>query len=115
MPHLSTEQFDDFIILRLHANLIDPLTINQVGDQLLDAIDGARNRSVLLDLSSITAVSSEMLGKLIQAQKKCAAAGTQFNLCGISTELQNILHTMRLDLYFNIHKDTQHAIEAFVP
>ncbi len=112
---LSVEHFDDVLIVRFHTTqMIDPLRIKEVGEQLLQAIDDSQCRKILLDLSDMSAMSSELLGKLILVHKSCGEAGVEFKLCGLPPQVQKVLHLMRLDSLFEIHKDRQHAIASFV-
>ncbi len=114
MNHLSHASADGIDVIQIRATkLLDPLRIQEVGDELIELLEGLDGNDVLLDLSRVTAISSEMFGKLMRARNKCKSEGRRFRLCGIASDLLKIFQTLNLDSYFEISREPMRSIASF--
>ena len=58
-------------------------------------------------------MSSAMIGKLVEFDKKCKAAKVQLRLCNINENVEEVFNLMRLNKVFTIDKDEEEALKNF--
>ena len=96
------------------ASILDQNIIDQIGRELEQAgLEAAGNRKLLLNFQTIEFMSSAMLGKLVQLQKRCKADKIKLKLCHIAKNPLEVFQITRLDKLFDIHKDLTTALAAF--
>lgn len=96
------------------ASILDQVVIDQIGREFDQAgLEAAGNRKLLLDFQSVEFMSSAMLGKLIQLNKRCKADKIKLKLCGISKNPLDVFKITKLDKLFEIHKDAATALATF--
>jgi anti-anti-sigma factor len=66
--------------------------------------------SLVLDLSRVTAMSSQMLGKLVALHKKVASGKGRMCLCGVSKNLMPLFTVTKLNKLFSFETDAQKVI-----
>src|SRR3954452_3533424 len=64
--------------------------IQEVGDQLVDLVDGRGRKNLVVNFGNIHAFSSAALGKLFTLRTKVAAVGGRLTLCCIHPDLLEI-------------------------
>ena len=96
------------------ASILDQAVIDQIGREFEQAgLEAAGNRKLLLNFQSVEYMSSAMLGKLIQLQKRCKNDKIKLKLCSISKNPLDVFKITRLDKLFEIHSDVNTAVASF--
>jgi len=96
------------------ARLTDESKLEQLGQDLIKQLNDTTEERVILDFRSVQFMSSSMLGKLVQVQKKCKEFKVHLKLCGISSDIQQVFKITRLDKLFEIESDEAAARKAFM-
>ncbi len=96
------------------TSILDQGTIDQIGRELEQAqLEASGNRKLLLNFAAIDFMSSAMLGKLIQLQKRCKNDKIKLKLSGLTRNTLEVFKITRLDKLFEIHPDAKTAVAAF--
>ena len=69
---------------------------------------------MILDFRNVQFMSSSMLGKLVQLQKKCKEFKVHLKLSAISPDIRQVFKITKLDKLFEIETDEVAARKAFM-
>ena len=86
--------------------IIDPETIQELGEELFDLIDKDERRKIILNFANVEFLSSAALGKLITFEKKAKRIGAELVLSNISPSIYQVFAITNLNKLFNI-KDSE--------
>jgi anti-anti-sigma factor len=108
---LSIERSGDLALVGFRqAAVIDNVWIQKVSRQLMALIeDGARR--LVLDFSDVTFLSSQMVGVLIDINRRLQHEGGRLVVCGIRAELMKIFEVMKLRKVIEIAADRSEALD----
>jgi anti-sigma B factor antagonist len=81
--------------------------------QLNDAADRAAAGKLLLNFSDVQFMSSAVLGKLVNLNKKCKADQTNLKMCNINPKILEVFKITKLNKVFDIHETEEKALSAF--
>ena len=96
------------------ASILDQRIIDQIGREFEQAgLEASGNRKLLLNFHGVEFMSSAMLGKLIQLQKRCKNDKIKLKLCSIAKNPLDVFKITRLDKLFEIHADGTAALATF--
>ncbi|HEX3726260.1 MAG TPA: STAS domain-containing protein [Pirellulales bacterium] len=96
------------------SSILDQRVIDQIGHELEHAsLEAAGNRKLLLNFQTVEYMSSAMLGKLIQLQKRCKNDKIKLKLCSLGKNPLDVFKITRLDKLFEIHAEPTAAVAAF--
>jgi anti-anti-sigma factor len=95
------------------SKLLDENKIAQIGQDLLEAVDQAAEKKLLLNFRGVSFMSSAMIGKLVLLNRKCREQQVQLKLCNIDPNIAEVFKIMQLNKVFDIQKDEEKAIKAF--
>lgn len=114
MPGLMSQLNDDVRVFYFQeTRILDEATIQQIGRELLAMAAKAESGKLLLNLEEVKFMSSAMLGKLIELNKRCKAEEIDLKLCSISPEIMEIFKMTRLNKVLDIHKNEGKALSSF--
>jgi anti-sigma B factor antagonist len=96
------------------TSILDQPTIDQIGREFEQAqLEASGNRKLLLNFHAVEYMSSAMLGKLIQLQKRCKVDKIKLKLCTISKNPLDVFKITKLDKLFEIHPDIHAALATY--
>lgn len=98
-------EFEDRKILEEH-------TINQIGERLGEMIEEESVPKLLLDFRNVEHLSSAALGMLITLNKQLSERQGRLVLANIHPQIYEVFKITRLNKLFNIHSNTEDAIQA---
>lgn len=98
-------EFEDRKILEEH-------TINQIGERLGEMIEDESVPKLLLDFRNVEHLSSAALGMLITLNKQLSERQGRLVLANIHPQIYEVFKITRLNKLFNIHSNTEDAIQA---
>jgi anti-sigma B factor antagonist len=104
---ILTVVFDD-------ARILDEVKLEQVSRDLLEMLDKTTEERVILDFRNVKFMSSSMLGKLVQVNKKAGEFKVKLKLCSIDPEIRQVFKITKLDKVFDIDADEAAARAAFM-
>jgi anti-sigma B factor antagonist len=114
MTSISTEEIGDVLAVTLaETKILDEAKIQQIGNELMDVPRRAISSKVLLDFRGVQFMSSGMIGKIIQLNKKCKADNVNLKLCNISPNVLEVFTIMKLTKVLSIYDDREKALAAF--
>ena len=114
MSTLLTRNEDDILLVYFQeAGIIDESRIQNLGQDLLNLLNSGTQEKILLNLESVSLMSSAMIGKLILFGKKCKTANVDLRICGINPNIQEVFDLMKLEKIFKVDPDETQAIAAF--
>jgi anti-sigma B factor antagonist len=94
------------------ASILDVVTIQSVGRQLYELVDGKQRRQIVLDFGAVRFLSSQALGVLLTLRRKADKAGARVMLCGLLPELEQVFRITKLDEMFQFHARVDQAVAA---
>jgi len=111
--HLEVERHGDIRLARLlHPKLTGDLPA-KVGEELSSLAAPSDCLKLLLNLSRVTQMSSEMFGKLIMLNRQMMKKSGSLKLCDVSPEIRQILVDTRLDQVFDLYDTEAAGLAAF--
>lgn len=112
---ISTATRDGILFVQLDdARLLDEGRIQQVDQELSNAIDASTETRVVLDFTNVQFMASSMLGKLVALHKKVKGYKAKMKLANVAPDILEVFKITRLDKLFDIEKDTEAARKAFL-
>ena len=91
-------------------SLLDPVSIEAMGQQLYALVDAKARRKVVVDFHRVRHLSSQMIGVVIELHKKSKAIKGHVVLCGLTGDVRRGFTITRLDKLLNIAKDENDAL-----
>lgn len=115
MTALKTKEIEGILIVGFSSGkLLDDLTIQQVGNELIETASNAQEgQKILLTFHGVSFMSSAMLGKLVLFLKKCKQQGVELKVCSILPEIYEVFKLTKLNKTFDIQKDEEMALASF--
>ncbi len=86
--------------------IIDPETIQELGEELFSLVEDGKHNKLVLNFSNVEFLSSAALGKLITFEKKAKRGGSELILTNIAPEIYQVFTITNLDKLFTI-KDSE--------
>lgn len=96
------------------ARILDETKLEQLSRDLLELLNKTTEERVILDFRNVKFMSSSMLGKLIQVNKKAGEFKVKLKFCGIDPEIRQVFKITKLDKVFDIEADETAARAAFM-
>jgi anti-sigma B factor antagonist len=112
---LDLKDAGEVLVVRFkQSSILDQVVIDQIGREFEQVgLEASGNRKLLLDFHAVEFMSSAMLGKLIQLNKRCKNDKIKLKLCSISKNPLDVFKITKLDKMFEIHKDAPGAVASF--
>ena len=111
--HIAVEPVGDVAAVRfVQPRLITEEEIQGVGDELIQLVERAGYRKVVVNFDTLQLLTSPALVKLINLKKRLAAVGGQIRLCSMQPEQLEIFRITHLDSVFPIDPDLPTALDA---
>lgn len=95
------------------VRIIDERRITALGQELNELLHETESKRIVLNFQNVSFMSSAMIGKLVEFNKKCNGLGVKLRLCDISENVGEVFSLMRLDKVFQIDKDEQSSLKNF--
>jgi anti-sigma B factor antagonist len=92
------------------ASITDLLTIETIGGQLYALVEQQARKKIVLDFTAVRFLSSQMLGVLIQLQRKARQIGGRIVLCSMRPDLMKVFEITRLDKILEFAPDERQAL-----
>ena len=113
MP-LQSETKGETLVLRITDDrLTDEAQLQRMYDDVVELLNKSTEQQVVMDFSPVQFMSSSMLGKLVNINKKCKEFKVKLKLSGISSEILQVFKITKLNKVFDIHSDTDAALKSF--
>ncbi|MEL7496098.1 MAG: STAS domain-containing protein [Planctomycetota bacterium] len=101
------------IIYFQDVRIIDERRIASLGQELGELINSTENNRMILNFRHVSFMSSAMIGKLVEFDKKCKAAKIELRLCDINENVDEVFKLMQLNKVFTIDKDEEASLKKF--
>ena len=93
--------------------LMNPTEVERIRGDLIRLVDQDRRIHLVLDFYRVQFFSSQVIGMLLTLHKKLAAVpGGSFALCGVGTQLLELLKISRLDKVLTVKASRREAVSA---
>lgn len=109
---LVDERDGTMIVQFRDSKILEDRTIQQLGSELIELLQGRTGPRLVLDFSGVKYLSSAALGKLITLRRKVDQLGGKLKLCEIAEETMDVFKIAKLDDYFEICLDQRTALES---
>jgi anti-anti-sigma factor len=109
---VEVEEADGITVVNiLERSIVQENEIEQIGEELERLIDKGR-RNILLDFGHVKHMSSQAVGLLLQAQRRCKAGGGVLKVCSPNPEVAEIFKITNLPRVIEIHPDEDQALQG---
>jgi anti-anti-sigma factor len=113
MPLRSVSDKDVLTIFLTEAKILDAPIIEQIHQEMVSILEGAKQRNVLLDFGEVKFMSSMALGMLIRVNKICKEHQINLKLCNIEPEITQIFKITGMNKVFKIFRTAEDAYAGF--
>jgi anti-anti-sigma factor len=111
LPWLEVKHLDSATVLRFIAtSLVDEEVIQAIANRVQGMIENAGKRLIIMDLSSITHLSSLMIAKLVAFNRKVKAGTGRLIFCGLQPDVLRALERLQLLKILMVCADEQEAL-----
>jgi anti-anti-sigma factor len=111
--HLGVWKHGDAIVVRFGDHqILDEFVAKKIAEELYEVADRADCRYLVLDFSGVLGLSTLMLGRLLTLRKKMASKGGRLVLCDMTSEVEEVLTTMKLNEIIEIMGTEADALKA---
>jgi anti-sigma B factor antagonist len=83
-------------------------------DPLQDAIQGAKEPALILDLTGVPYMDSTAVGALVRVYVTCQKAGRKLALVGMNARIANVLRLVGVDILFTTFDNVAQAEESLL-
>ncbi len=104
-------QGDVTIASFIHSKLLDETNIHAIGAELLALVEQNKGLKLIIDFSTVSYLSSAVLGKLMAIHKGINNSKGIFVLCGISSNILEVFKITKLDKLFSIEPDVKSGLK----
>ena len=101
------------IILFEDESILDPLQVQDIGEQLHRLIEEQDRRRLILDFHKVKILSSQMLGVLIGLLKRIRTGQGRIVICGMKADLHKVFKITNLDKLFSFYDTEGQALRSF--
>jgi anti-sigma B factor antagonist len=101
-------------VLFTDARILDEPKLEQVASEVLELLNKSTEERVILDFRNVQFMTSSMLGKLVQINKKCKEFKVKLKFASIAPDIRQVFKITRLDKLFEIEADEAAARTAFM-
>jgi len=98
---ISIRNSKNQVIIDIHSLNLNDQVIRILRSTLYDLIKRDQV-NILINMSLVNSIDSNVLGCLITAQKKCNKKGGQVNIYGVQPDILMIFYIIRLDEYISL-------------
>ena len=95
------------------ANVFRYHDVHSESNRLEELLDEPELVNLLIDFSKVKTVGSIMLGVLIKLARKVGQSGGQAAFCNASSDMLDLLRSMKLDSIWTDYDSSQEALAAF--
>src|SRR5262245_34891941 len=99
----------------LQPELFDGEGIDWLGGQLSHLVLERGCRRLVLDLSAVKRLSTDMIAEVIVVHKRIRSAGGRLVVCGLNSNLQELFQLLKLHSLFGIRNSREEALASFRP
>jgi anti-sigma B factor antagonist len=112
--HFTVQTFEKWCIIEFRtASLMDPVELEQIGQQLYRLVDAEDRRRVIMDFEKVQYLSSQAIGIVLHMNKKLAALkNSKLVLCGVTGKLMELIKITRLDKILTIKPSQKEAVKV---
>jgi len=96
-----------------NASILDAAAVEAVEAELYALVDEQQCTSILLDLSEVRFLASQMLGSLVALHKKAGDIGGRVVLCGLRPFLFRVFQMSRLDTALHFAPNVREGLKTF--
>ncbi len=108
--NLEVEQRGDATVVRPHGS-IDDVAAHHLGEALMAQMDqGAR--SLVVDMSDVSFVTSSCLGAFMMAHKRVKKCGGGLRIANAQPLVREVLQITKLSRLFGVYDSVEQAINA---
>lgn len=111
---VSVEDYAGVAVVKLlDGSLLDAASIEPVSARLNHLVDDEHKVRLIVDLSAVKLLSSQILGVLTSLNRKCRADKGALVLCGVRRELMQMFVITGLDAVLTFCKNDSEALATF--
>jgi anti-sigma B factor antagonist len=110
----TVQQVEKFTVVEFKSpSLMDPLELEQIGQELYKLVDEQDKRKIVLDFEKVNYLSSQAIGIVLTMNKKLGQLGnSKLVLCGVGQKLMDLLKITRLDRLLTIRPTQREAVKV---
>ncbi|WP_437230786.1 STAS domain-containing protein [Planctomicrobium sp. SH661] len=109
----SLEANDGTLLVMSKNRLTEDENLEQLDRDFMTLTDTFHVRRIILDLTSVTYMTSAAIGKLISLHRRLTRNEGRLVLCSLQPEVQSTLKTSHLLTYFRVADSSSAASELF--
>ena len=95
-----------------NQSILDGASVDAIAADLYTLVDQQAHRRIILDFTSVRFLSSQVIGALLQLDKKIKAIKGKVVICGMKPNLFKIFETMNLQKILTFAEDEDKAFRA---
>jgi len=95
-----------------NQSILDGASIDAIAADLYALVDQQAHRKMILDFTAVRFLSSQVIGTLLQVDKKIKAIKGRVVICGMKPNLYKVFETMNLHKVLTFVEDEDKAMQA---
>jgi anti-sigma B factor antagonist len=112
-PKISVEYTQNAAVATLaDEKILEQADIDALEASFMPLVEQKNGINLVISFGNVKFLTSAALGLLIRVSKKVYESDGQMKLCCVDPKILEIFKITRLDKVFDIHEDTQQALDA---
>ncbi len=95
-----------------NQSILDGASIDAIAADLYALVDEQAHRKMILDFTAVRFLSSQVIGTLLQVDKKIKAIKGKVVICGMKPNLYKVFETMNLHKVLTFAENEDKAMQA---
>jgi len=108
---VEVKDSEDAVIVRVAGNFLQE-DVGTFSDVMLSLLDAGKNK-ILLDLGSVTTLSTKAIRKLVALHDRCREEHGRLKICNLQKIPGSTIENMHLATFFEIYPEEPDALSAF--
>lgn len=110
---MEVEQIPEATIVRFkRRTILEPASIQAVGDQLLRLASEEGRRAIVLNFKGVESLTSAMLGEFVVLYRALSESGGRLAFCCVEPFLMHVFKVVKLPERIRIFADEPQALQA---
>ena len=108
---LHVNRYNKIVLAQIDKErILDAPAIKSLSDDLLKLVDTNPKISLVLDMSKVGYLSSQVLGKLVAVHKQVLKSKGRLAVCGVQKNVRPLFEVTKLNKVLTMFDDAQEAI-----
>jgi len=110
--HIIEDTIGDIVIIRVDVDMFGDTQTQRLSERIKQILLSGI-RKIIFDFKYVKVINSIGIGVLMSCWSSVKREGGSLKLAGLNEKIRAILEVTDLDQFFEVHPETQHAVDSY--